>query len=581
MTGRSTRAGSILLLVLISIAALLAGCVSVPTQGPVEKAGGEPPQCSECVDIDVAPPSDGDEPKQVVDGYLRAMSNYQPNYGVARQYLSRESADTWVPEEGTSVYLGLTTTFGDKVVLEGRLTGILDSNRSYTARDEQLRVDFGLVQEDGQWRISSPPQGLLVAQYSFNRFYQPFNVFFIGNGQSLVPDPIYLPPRVNEATVLVQRLLTGASSWLKPAVTSAIPPNTTLGVSVTVRGGVADVSLSETILPLDDVQRRLMTAQVIHTLRQVDGVAKVLFTVGQQPYRVPDSDPDDFTVAVAGFPSESDPVPSNAAEVYYGVTKDGVQIIDTKSETISVGPAAGPLGTGKYQIDHLAVSITNTTLAAVTDGGTVLRESSGDKVVTVLDGVTKLIRPQFSRYDELFVIGNQGRRQRLWVFDGDRRIMVGGSVMDAGTIKAFKISPDGVRIALIRTRDGRTELGIARINRSETITVDGWRPLNPPLSETEGLTRLVDLAWSDATTLVLLAGTTQDVQVAPYRLSEDGWDLTSMGQPNNWNAVEVAVSLKNPMTTVIVGRGGQTWRDDGSQQWAPFVDGMKSMVFPD
>jgi hypothetical protein len=225
--------------------------------------------------------------------------------------------------------------------------------------------------------------------------------------------------------------------------------------------------------------------------------------------------------------------------------------------------------------------VTNTSLAAVTDGRTSLRQSSGDKVSTLLSGVTNLLRPQFSRYDELFAIGDQGGRQRLWMFTGERPVRVSSVVLDGGRVKAFKISPDGVRMALIRTTKGRTELGIARINRSDTIIVDGWRVLDPPVSNTEGLTSFVDVAWSDATTLVLLGATTQDSQVAPYRITQDGWALTSMGQPSNWNAVEVAVSLKNPMTTVIVGRSGQTWRDDGSQRWSPFVNGMLSMAFPD
>ncbi|MCW2802773.1 MAG: hypothetical protein QOF52_1865 [Propionibacteriaceae bacterium] len=581
MTSRRTGVWTLLAALLLTLAVVLTGCVTVPTDGPVEKAGGEPPGCSECVDIDVAPPTPGDQPKQVVDGYLRAMSNYQPNYGVARQYLTQEAAGTWVPEQRTLIYSGATTSSGAKVVLDGQLTGLLDGDRSYSARSQPLKVSFDMVKENGEWRISSPPEGLLVAKYSFDRFYRPFNVFFIGNGRSLVPDPIYLPPRVNEATVLVQRLLSGASSWLKPAVTTAIPPNTALGVSVTVRDGIADVSLSETILPLDDVQRRLMAAQVVHTLQQVAGVDKVLFSVGQQPYRVPDSDAHDFTVSASALPSELEPVPSNAAEVYYGVTKDGIRVVDTRSDTVSVGPVAGPLGAAKYPVDQVAASVTNTSLAAVTDGRTALRQSSGDKVSTLLSGVTNLLRPQFSRYDELFAIGDQGGRQRLWMFTGERSVRVSSLVLDGGRVKAFKISPDGVRMALIRTTKGRTELGIARINRSDTITVDGWRVLDPPVSNTEGLTSFVDVAWSDATTLVLLGATTQDSQVAPYRITQDGWALTSMGQPSNWNAVEVAVSLKNPMTTVIVGRSGQTWRDDGSQRWSPFVDGMLSMAFPD
>ena len=57
MTGRLR--GVLLGLVL---ALTLAGCVAVPTQGPVEKVEGQQPTCQNCVNVDVAPPSDTARP---------------------------------------------------------------------------------------------------------------------------------------------------------------------------------------------------------------------------------------------------------------------------------------------------------------------------------------------------------------------------------------------------------------------------------------------------------------------------------------------------------------------------------------
>lgn len=559
---------------------VLTACVSVPIEGPVTKAGGEAPGCLECVDVDVSSPSPGAEPKQIVDGYLRAMSNYQPNYSVAREYLTSTSAQSWVPEEGTSIYTGTSTvTSSDAVVLEGRLVASLDSHRTFTSRDESLRQGFTLVQDNGEWRISDPPKGLLVAQYSFDQFYRPFSVYFVGNGKTLVPDPIYLPPRVNEATVLVQALLGGASAWLKPSVTSAVPDDTTLQVSVTVKDEVADVALSESVLPLSNDQRALMAAQIFSTLDPVAGVAKVRLLVGQQPYSVPGADPDDFTISRDALSGDLTPIPSNAAEAYYGVTKKGVVLIDASSESLTSGPAPGPLGT-RDDVEHLAVSVTNTTLAAVTDGGTVLREASGDKIQTILTDVTGLLRPQYSRYDELWAVGREGGKQKMWAHGGAATVQVGGSVVDGGEITAFKVSPDGARMALIRVANGRPELGVARITRSDGFSVDDWRPISGPATADNRVTKLVDLAWSDATTLVVLAATTENRQVQPYRVSQDASTASSMGTPDG-DARQVAVSLKNPLNIVLVGDGGRTWRDDGSQRWSPFVDKLTAFAFPD
>ncbi len=130
----------------------------------------------------------------------------------------------------------------------------------------------------------------MVAEYSFTSFYQPYDLYFVGNGSSLVPDPIYLPSLSNPANVasaLMKALLNGPSEWLKPAVSSAIPPNTRLSVdSVTITDGIAEVPLSDSVLALPDPQRSLLAAQIVYTLKQVGGVKGVAIKVNQQPYRV-------------------------------------------------------------------------------------------------------------------------------------------------------------------------------------------------------------------------------------------------------------------------------------------------------
>ena len=54
------RRTPLLLAVVILLLGLVAGCVSVPTSGPVEKVEGQPPECQNCINVDVAPPSVGD-----------------------------------------------------------------------------------------------------------------------------------------------------------------------------------------------------------------------------------------------------------------------------------------------------------------------------------------------------------------------------------------------------------------------------------------------------------------------------------------------------------------------------------------
>ncbi|HEY5821650.1 MAG TPA: LpqB family beta-propeller domain-containing protein [Propionibacteriaceae bacterium] len=578
---------------LVALALLLAGCVNVPTSGPIDKVEGQEPTCQNCVNVEVAPPAAGDEPGQIVEGYLRATSNYQPNYSVARQFLSKSAAATWSPDAGATIYRGSPTADGSTVALVGTLVGFLAKDRTYTARDQDLKINFGVVRENGEWRISKPPPGLMVAEYSFLSFYQAYELYFIGNGRALVPDPIYLPKLRNPSQVssaLVKALLTGPSKWLAPVVTTSLPPGTTLtGDSVTINNGIADVPLSgDAVLALSDGDRTLLAAQVVYTLEQVVGIKGVRFFANQQPFRVPGSDPATQAVAINAVSPDLDPIPFVAAEQLYAVPKsNSVLQISANADQSTATKVPGALGQGLYDVDSLAVSISNTDLAVVTDDRTVLRRaptsaptSASGQTSVLLSGVSDLLRPQFTRFGEVWAVEGRAGEQRMWVF-GEEQVEVDAStITTGGSIKAFKISPDGSRMAIIRRTGNTTQLGLARINRAEVkkVTVDGWRALNTAQSNLTQVTKMADVAWLDATHLLVLGAVTADASLGPVEINQDASQITAQGQANQWDAVEVTVLLRT-QTALVVGRGGQTYKDDGNQ-WQPFLDNIKTLAYP-
>ena len=164
------------------------------------------------------------------------------------------------------------------------------------------------------------------------------------------------------------------------------------------------------------------------------------------------------------------------------------------------------------------------------------------------------------------------------MISGGRPAEVDAAVLREGRVKAFKVSPDGSRIGLIRTVNGRDELGLLRIVRSDRVSVDGWRPLQLNRSTTPNLSRLVDVAWADATNLIVLAGAAGNVPLAPYRVSQDAFKVTAEGEPNNWDAVGLTVSLQT-QASIVIGRDGQTWRDGGSQ-WVAYLDDVRAIAYP-
>lgn len=571
-------------MVVIGTLALLAGCVSVPTSGSVEKVEGQPPECQNCINVDVAPPQVGDDPKQIVQGFLRATSNFQPNYAVARQFLTSGAAEKWAPESGVSIYSGSLQAAGNTVILDGRLVGSLGPDRSYAAQDEAWRVNFGMVREDGEWRISTPPTGLMVAEFAFASFYQPYNLYFVGNGTALVPNPIYLPNLRNQAgiaSVLMRALLNGPSEWLAPAVTSAIPEGTALSVdAVTITDGIAEVALSDNVLALNDGQRTSMAAQVLYTLQPI-GVQGVTFTVNQRPYAIPGADPNaSYEVTLDARFQAFDPIPPGVVDAVYTARGRTVQVTSPLTEPGTTVPVAGPLGQGRWTVDQLAVSPTASDIAAVTDGGRVLRHTAtaDGSVRTVLDGVTDLLRPDYTRFAELWAIGTSGGRQRLWVERAGKVAAIDSSILQRGSVRAFAISPDGVRMALIREVDGRTELGLARIVRGERFRLDGWQALDVSRSTTPDLRVLQDVSWSDATTLAVLGGSTADAPLTAYRVDQDASTIAAVGEPISWDAVALTADLRG-QALVVLDRGGQAWRD-GSAQWVTLLDDVSAVACP-
>ena len=563
---------------------VLTGCVQVPSAGPVKKVPGQAEVCQNCVNVEVAPPAPGAEPGEVVEGYLRAMFNYQPGYTTAKQFLTTTAAAAWRPEDGVSIYRGAPRVEKNRVRLQGQLIGEIGKDRTYTSKDDALDRDLRLVRENGQWRIDNPPPGVLVSTLYFGRFWTGYSTYFVGNGSSLVPQRIYLPALRNPANIasaLMIALLDGPSAWLAPAVDSAVPMGTELGVdSVTITNGIAEVQLNDTILSLPDLQRSLMAAQMVYTLRQVPTVKGLLITVNKQKFRVPGADPS-LVIGMDTFSREIDPVPYVSDQLY--AVKNGlVYQVTTPNEAAGLQPIAGPFGKkGRFAADSLAVSLNSTDVAVVANKRTaLLRGTTANGDVTPLaEGLNNLLRPQFTRYGEVWAVGQRGGEQRLWRFTpsvADNTVT--SSVFGGGEVIAFRISPDGVRMALVRQTATGQELGLARIVRADKVKVEGWRAIDLTQEDSPKLAGIDDVAWLDANELLVLGASAPDAAPVAVRVFADASRVTALGgEPTDWDADELTV-LGRPQTVVVTGATGRVWRYNGSQ-WPPLLTDVATVAY--
>ncbi|WP_375426571.1 LpqB family beta-propeller domain-containing protein [uncultured Friedmanniella sp.] len=570
---------------------LLSGCVNVPTSGPIEKIEGSQASCDNCVNVEVPPPAADDDPTTIVRNYLRANANYQPSYAVAREYLSATAAAKWDPDAGATLYSDPSyVVSGNTVTLTGRQVGFLSPQRTFSARPQKLLQKFQLIRENGQWRIDSPPGGLMVVQSSFDSLYKPYDVFFLGSAGSLVPQSIYLPNLRNPdnvASALVKTLLGGPSTWLAPAVITAVPKGTTLsGDAVTIVNGVAQVPLSSQVQQLAAADRTRLTAQLVYTLQQVTGVKKVLLLTDNQPFPVPESEPGDLAVPVGAVPAGLDPVPFVSSEQLYAVRRGELATVSTNADSHELTRVVGPLGDGRVLVTSVAVSLTNSTLAAVTDRGSVLRQTTpGTTSVTTVTppGASHLLRPQFSRNDQLWVAGEQGGRQRMWIVTPAAATEVRVPDLLGHRLVAFRLSPDGTRMAMLLERGGTTELGLARVVRKgTTTTVSSWYALSTETAA--GTTKppprtfMQDVAWTDATNLMVLRRQGTAGPFVPVRVSDDASRVTPEVESHTWEPRGLAV-LQRTKTALLVSADGQVYRDDGTT-WQPYLTKVSAVATP-
>ncbi len=558
-----------------ALAVLGAACVSVPTEGPVVegRAGGEP-VAPPNVAVLPSGPRAGDDPEAIVEGFLSAMASYEPGYPTAREYLTPEASAQWRPESGIAVYGAgegsrnvSTTEDGLKIALRLEARVAEDGSYSAAAPGERLVLDLRVTQVGGEWRIDSPPDGLVMTAFDFNREFAAYASYFFDPGYDvLVPDLTYLPVRGNLPTLLVQELLDGPTEWLDPAVRSAIDPGVSLtSGSVVQAGTVAQVDLSAQVAIASAEQRDRLAAQLAWTLRQAPGVSEVALLAAGQP--VPLTSSPNGVVSAEAF-AFYDPTAIPAGDLLFAIS-DGrvVGVADTEAV-----PVDGPLGTtGGYR--SVAVSLTGTRAAAVEmDGSTVVTSGLTDESqVSRFEIGSDLAVPSFDRSGRVWLVDRGSRSSQVLLLD-DRNepVPVPSGDLSQVRVDRLTIAPDGVRAAAVYTAEGSRRLALALVLPQRDGSVALGRVRDVALDSVQPL----DVAWASATALAMLGDDNGDV--APFLVELSNGSLSSRGQVPS--AVGLAASPGQPL---VIGTGpveqpdGTTARvlvrQDALQEWVPLV----------
>ena len=583
-----------------------AGCVTMPTSGPVlatpreileEEPGG--------FTIEPEPPPQGAPPSMIIRGFLTAMASVSQDYATAREYLTVQASALWHPTESDSVIYASGTTpsveeGSMQVTMSAPQVGYLHPDGSFVSSEDPTWIhDFGMVQEDGEWRISTPPQGLALSQYMFTQSYMRIDAYFFPtSGETLVPDPRYVPRTAWDRTTAARLVLDGPSDWLQDIVTTGARANVVLNGDVSLSGGVADVPMDCGFVRPSTSDATQLAIEIAATMRDMTGVSRVRLNCNGTPIPLAGASQDaSLPISVVdNYDSSLVGLTENLAAVH-----DGVVALMGEGDFI---PVAGDWGSSQHAIDSFALSSGLDYIAAITDQGLVIGPVGQGSAVLAISG-QGFLRPQLDSRGNLWAIRTVDGAPSVSVVTRDDLIraiadqkpppVVTLDATELGDvdIMGFQVSPDGHRILLIRqaeTSEGtQIEVGICLIayDGDQASGIIAWKPIRL-IWEGAQLKTFADLAWMGPSSFVLLASSGANPPEV-FITNIDGLEMDEWGLPQRLDsvdadqklAVEMAAHYTSTTPQIVVReQDGTVWSYQDGYQWRLLGEGVTSIAFP-
>jgi hypothetical protein len=536
MIGRSGRAA--LVAVISALALLAAGCVQLPEEGAVHETDtSADTSVEQASSIDVVPPRPNAQPADIAKGFIDAMSAWPIQTGIAREFLTEEAGLAWRPDQGTITFADSLVEQESSTVMRVRIPGAerLDRRGAWQGElpesEQTLRLE--MTHEDGEYRITNPPDALVVpASWFAQRFRQVSLYFFDRTGQILVPEPVFVPRGDQLASTLIARLVQGPGVGLRQ-VSRTYLPKLEPGLSVPVTDeGVAQVELGGSVAAPqagDDVEH--MLAQLGWTLRQVPGIRALRVSIGGQGVALPSGD----TEYPVNRDQQFDPAGADANPLLYGL-RDGRLVY---GEADSLATARGPFGEDAGGVRSVSVNLDASRAAAVSsDGGSLLVAPvrDADDEVRQLDiDATDLLPPAWDFTGRIWVVDRTRRGARVGYLKGDEQGTLEVPGVTGRQVRAFLVSRDATRfVAVVRGRSG-DQVRAGRILVDEQGRIDRAGPTRGiPIGEDD--VRIRDIAWTSPTSIAVL-----------HPVADELFEVSTV-------AVDGAPTVAEPLATSISGR---------------------------
>lgn len=528
----------------IGCLALLAGCIQMPTSGPVEES-----QVSTDVDdapgisFDPRPPRPGESTSEIVGGFLEAMKATPIRTTVARQFLSAAAREAWVPERQIITYAELGDPEGSSSVrLQMTDVNLYDASGTWDRTLPARQLTLTLVQEDGEWRIDRLPDALVVPDSWFEDWYERVSLYFFDPASEvLVPEPIFAPRGEQLASALVRGLLAPPDGQSPQVARTYFPPGTTLGLSVPIStAGIADVSLTGDPDLVDQETADRMKAQLAWTLRQDPRIRAFELSVGGRTF-VSDTG---SSTQVLDVGREYDPNGVRSTGELFAL-EDGLLVRGTFG---AFEETLGTLGQVDLGLRSIGVNVAGTRVAAVSaDGADMLLgqvEAVDGQVETVIRGAVDLQAPVWDHRDRLWTLDRNGGRARvLLVVDGRvREVTVPG--VSRRTVSEILVSRDGSRLVTVvrgRTVDRVYASRVRHDDAGRVLSVTGLQELPLPA---EGRGRIRDVGWRSPTTVSVLSAINDEIsQVRTFSVDGSPAEIVTGGTSRLRGRTRTLVSM--------------------------------------
>ena len=479
-------------LLALAVVFTLTGCASLPMAGPV-RIGPDlvPTTDGESFYYSPSSPVEGATQAEILNGFIAAGTGPQNDYAVAREFLSEGIRASWNPNQEVLIQRSspkLNVTDDDTAELVIDVSAFVDADGKYqTTPVGTTRVlDFSFIQEDGQWRLSQAPDATVLIRPVFDVVFSGYSVFFVDRQKRyLVPELRWFPTTAATGTRLANALLRGASSWLKPAVVSAIPSGTRLSIdAVTVENGVALVDLTARALVASRADRSLMKAQLEATLSQLPNVSEVAISIERARQEITDSDADSRQIQARSLTV---------------LSEEGLELISSAEEPF--------FGSGKKffeltQVEDFALSRQSGWSAYLSEAGVIrTRAENPGGEVEQIDSRTAIAGIAFDRQDYLWTMSRAAGAEIIATSPSLDSVVVAASWLEGQSVRGFALSPGGSKIALLVQGSGQTRVLVSAIVRDLTGTPI---ELVEPIQIANELSNPTSVSWVDQITIAIV-----------------------------------------------------------------------------